>query len=96
VSATDTGIVPLCMIGTKGLYINSQGYFLPCCWVGNRYNYKTYSQFLIDDLNIYKHGIEHVLNSDYWEEFFDNFHNIAECKMKCSAHLVNKEYATNW
>ena len=96
VHATETGIVPLCMIGTKGLYINSQGYFLPCCWVGNRYNFKTYSKFLIDDLNIYKNGIENVLNNDYWEEFFDNFHNLMECKTKCAAHLVNKEYATNW
>ena len=95
VSATKN-IVPLCMIGTKGLYINSQGYFIPCCWLGNRYQYKTYSQFLIDDLNVKKHGIEKVLNNDYWQKFFDNFHNISECKSKCSAHLVNQEYATNW
>ena len=89
-------IVPLCMIGTKGLYINSQGYFMPCCWLGNRYQYDTYSQFLVDELNVKKHGIEKVLNNNYWETFFDNFHRINECKSKCSAKVVNKEYATNW
>lgn len=89
-------IVPLCMIGTKGLYINSQGYFIPCCWLGNRYNYKNYSMFLQDDLNIKKHGLEHVLNSDYWEEFFDNFYKLAECNDKCSVKLVDQKYATEW
>ena len=95
-TSANKNIIPLCMIGTKGLYINSQGYFMPCCWLGNRYQYETYSQFLIDKLNIKKHGIMQVLNSDYWIEFFENFHKISECKSKCSAHLVNKEYATNW
>lgn len=89
-------IIPLCLIGTKGLYVNSQGYFMPCCWLGNRYNYKNYSKFLHDDCNIKKMGLHHVLNSDYWEEFFAEFHNIAECKQKCSANLVDQQYATNW
>jgi len=89
-------IVPLCMIGTKGLYINSQGYFMPCCWLGNRYQYDTYSEFLVDDLNVKKHGIIKVLNNTYWEKFFDNFHTIKECNSKCSAKVVNEEYATKW
>ena len=89
-------IVPLCMIGTKGLYINSQGYFMPCCWLGNRYQYDTYSKFLIDELNVKKHGIEKVLNNEYWETFFDNFYKIKECNSKCSTKVVDKEYATSW
>lgn len=89
-------IIPLCMIGTKGLYINSQGYFIPCCWLGNRYNYKNYSMFLQDELNVKKHSLEHVLNSDYWNEFFDNFYKLTECNDKCSMHLVDQKYATEW
>jgi len=91
-----SNIIPLCMIGTKGLYINSQGYFIPCCWLGNRYNYKNYSMFLKDDLNVKKNGLEYVLNSDYWYEFFNNFHTFTECNDKCSVNLVDQKYATEW
>lgn len=89
-------IIPLCLIGTKGLYVNSQGYFMPCCWLGNRYNYQNYSMFLKDELNIQKNGLESVLNNNYWTKFFHEFHNLQECKSKCSSHVVDQTYATNW
>ena len=89
-------IIPLCMIGTKGLYVNSQGYFMPCCWLGNRYHYKNYSMFLQDGLNIKKTGLENVLNNDYWKDFFEQFHNLYDCKNKCSAKIVDQQYATTW
>ena len=30
-------VLPLCGVGNKGLFINSQGQFFPCCWLANRY-----------------------------------------------------------
>lgn len=89
-------IIPLCMIGTKGLFVNSQGYLVPCCWVGNRYNHTGMEKFSIPENNIKTNGIEKVLNATHWNNFIEEFETMIECKNKCSTHLVNKEYATNW
>lgn len=92
----DKPIVPLCMIGTKGLFVNSQGYLIPCCWIGNRYNHNGLDRFLIPENNIKTHGLETVLNSKHWENFIKDFDNMLECKNKCASNLVNEEYAINW
>lgn len=89
-------IIPLCLIGTKGLYINSQGQFIPCCWLGNRYDQKTYDVFMQDQFSVKKHGLEKVLNNNYWEEFFNNLQKNHQCREKCKASNVTLEYATNW
>lgn len=39
--APKAGVTPLCEIGHKGLFINSQGLLFPCCWVANRYNHNS-------------------------------------------------------
>ena len=90
------GIIPLCKIGTKGMFVNSRGYLIPCCWVGNRYNFSGYSRFIRDDNNIRISGLEQVLNGDHWLGFFEDFYHMRECGDKCSAHLVDESYATNW
>ena len=36
---TYNDVLPLCSTGAKGLFINSQGHFFPCCWVANRYSH---------------------------------------------------------
>jgi len=90
------GIIPLCKIGTKGMFVNSRGYLIPCCWVGNRYNHDGYSRFIRDDNNIKMKGLESVLNADHWMEFFENFYHMRECADKCSMNLVDQSYATNW
>ena len=92
----DKKIVPLCMIGTKGMFVNSQGYFIPCCWIGNRYNHNGLENFLLSDNNIKLNGIEHVLNAPHWGNFIDNFENMMECNIKCVNNIVTKEYATSW
>lgn len=89
-------IVPLCLIGTKGMFVNSQGYLIPCCWVANRYNHTGLNKFLLPSNNIKLNGLESVLNADHWNLFIDEFENMIECNNKCSSHVVDKEYATNW
>lgn len=89
-------IVPLCMIGTKGMFVNSQGYFIPCCWIGNRYNHNGLENFLIPENNIKINGLESVINGKHWNKFIDNFENMMECNIKCANHLVDQEYATSW
>ena len=89
-------IVPLCFIGTKGMFVNSQGYFIPCCWIGNRYNHNGIQQFLKPEFNIQQQGLENVLNSTQWESFIAKFDSMKECSEKCAKNLVTEEYATSW
>ena len=96
VRSSDSSIIPLCKIGTKGMFVNSRGYLIPCCWVGNRYNWNGYSRFIRDDNNIKTNGLESVLNGDHWLEFFEDFYHMRECSDKCAAALVDQSYATNW
>lgn len=92
----DTDIIPMCRIGNKGLYISSQGYFYPCCWMANRYNHTRWKQFRNDAYDLNKRSIQEVLSDPVWEDFFSNLHNHSECVNKCSAHNYSKEYATSW
>lgn len=89
-------IIPMCKIGNKGLYISSQGYFYPCCWMANRYNHLRWQQFRNDAYDLNRRSIADVLNDPIWEDFYDNLSNHSECVNKCSAHNYNKEYATSW
>lgn len=89
-------IIPLCLIGTKGIFVNSQGYMIPCCWVGNRYNHTGRHKFLKPEFNIKEKGLESVLNSPSWTNFFSEFNSMSECNTKCIKNLVNESYATSW
>jgi MoaA/NifB/PqqE/SkfB family radical SAM enzyme len=89
-------IVPLCMIGTKGMFVNSQGYLIPCCWIGNRYNHTGVKKFSTPENNIKINGIDSVLNAAHWDKFIDEFENNKECNDKCLSNLVDEQYATNW
>lgn len=89
-------IVPLCKIGSKGLFINSQGYLFPCCWVVHRYDVSNYLNFLTNDINIYKVGLESALNSSKWDNFINNIPTNMICNMKCKSNLINKDVVGRW
>lgn len=85
-------IIPLCMIGNKGLYINSKGEFKPCCWTGLRYqhNDKIFDYINFDD------SLTKVLDNPAWSNLFNDFGAVRECSEKCSVKRWNLEHATNW
>lgn len=89
-------IIPLCKIGSKGLFINSQGYLFPCCWVVHRYDVKNYLSFLTTDINISKVGLEAALNSSKWDKFMNDIPNNLICNMKCKSNLINKDVVGRW
>ena len=31
----------ICLVGNKGVFLNSQGEFYPCCWTANRYSHNS-------------------------------------------------------
>lgn len=84
-------IIPLCKIGSKGLFVNSQGYLFPCCWAVHRYDVENYRKFMTDDININKVGLEAALNSDKWQSFIDAIPSNMICNMKCKKDLLNAE-----
>lgn len=85
-------IRPLCHIGTKGLYINSQGDFFPCCWLGNRYNHNNTWD---NKFNLYKQSLTTILNDEFWENEFLEF-NYQECKQKCNTSEVTLQTVQKW
>jgi MoaA/NifB/PqqE/SkfB family radical SAM enzyme len=89
-------IIPMCSIGNKGLYISSQGYFYPCCWMANRYNHTRWNEFRNSAYDLNTRTLVDVLNDDSWHDFFNNLKNHSECVNKCSRHNYNIEYATSW
>ncbi len=89
-------IIPLCKIGSKGLFINSQGYLFPCCWIVHRYDVKNYLSFLTEDININKVGIETALNSSKWDRFIDTIPTNKICNMKCKSNLISKDVVGRW
>jgi MoaA/NifB/PqqE/SkfB family radical SAM enzyme len=88
-------VTPLCGIGNKGLYINSQGNLFPCCWVANRYSHNSEWVELSKKFNLNEKTVVEVLADPFWDGKFENF-SWNECKTKCIKAVVNQQYATEW
>lgn len=93
--APKTNITPLCEIGNKGLFINSQGLMYPCCWVANRYNHNSEWQTLAKRFDLHTRTLTEVLADPFWNTEFQSF-RWQECQTKCASIVVDQEYATSW
>lgn len=87
-------IKPICHIGNKGLFINSQGDFYPCCWVANRYSHNKHWSSLGKKYNLKKTNLSTVVADSFWNSDFTK--NSYECSTKCQSKYVDKIYATEW
>tara|TARA_B100001109_G_C18550729_1_gene329534 strand:- start:85 stop:588 length:504 start_codon:yes stop_codon:yes gene_type:complete len=88
-------IVPLCMIGNKGLYINAQGKFYPCCWTGLRY---PHNKNIFSYINL-NETLPEVLDNPMWKKLFTDLAfggGPRECGEKCSAKKWSLNHATQW
>ena len=88
-------IVPLCMIGNKGLYINAEGKFKPCCWTGLRYQH---NKNIFDYIN-FNQTLTEVLDNSMWKKLFLDLafkEGPRECGEKCDAKKWSFEHATSW
>ncbi len=92
VDIIDDKIKPLCHVGNKGLFINSQGDFFPCCWVANRYSHNDHWLEISKKFNLHKNMLKDVITNEFWNKEFIN--NSLECVNKCSKHIVTEKYAT--
>ena len=92
---TGPSIIPLCMIGNKGLYLNAQGNFYPCCWTALRYEHNND----IFDYVEQTQNLGQVLDDPMWRKLFNGMGSRSaprECGEKCSAGKWNLEHATAW
>jgi len=88
-------ILPLCSLGNKGLFINSQGRLFPCCWVANRYTHNNEWSELSKQFDLNLKPLDIVLQDTFWNAKFENF-SWTECRTKCNISVVNQQYATEW
>lgn len=87
----------ICLIGNKGVFLNSQGEFYPCCWTANRYqhndNWHTLAQHRF---NLKTRTFLDIINDDFWATEFLKFSSL-ECRTKCTPEkLGDKDHVTEW
>jgi MoaA/NifB/PqqE/SkfB family radical SAM enzyme len=88
----------VCMIGNKGVFLNSQGELYPCCWVANRYAHnRVWHVRASEMLNLYHRQLEHIVEDQFWASpEFLNFQGH-ECQTKCSLNRwQDQEHVSQW
>jgi MoaA/NifB/PqqE/SkfB family radical SAM enzyme len=88
----------VCMIGNKGVFLNSQGELYPCCWVANRYDHNNIWHTRAKEmLNLYHRRLEYIIEDQFWSSpEFLNFQSY-ECQTKCTAdRWQDREHVTQW
>jgi len=69
-------------IGNKGMFLNSQGEFYPCCWTANRYPHNQQWHDLSQSrFNLWHRSFEQILKDDFWSGDFLDFDSL-ECRTK--------------
>lgn len=87
----------ICLIGNKGVFLNSQGEFYPCCWTANRYEHNSsWHQLAAEQFNLNKRTFTDIIQDPYWQTDFLKFDSL-ECTSKCtSAQLNDPHHTTEW
>jgi MoaA/NifB/PqqE/SkfB family radical SAM enzyme len=83
----------ICFIGNKGVFLNSQGEFYPCCWTANRYKHNSnwHGKF-----NLHQQSFKQIINDEFWTTEFLKFDNL-ECKTKCTPERLNDtQHTIEW
>ena len=87
----------ICFIGNKGVFLNSQGEFYPCCWTANRYPHnQSWHDRASKNFNLWHRTFQEVISDRFWQEEFLQF-DSQECRMKCTPdRLKDREHVTEW
>jgi MoaA/NifB/PqqE/SkfB family radical SAM enzyme len=93
-------LIPACVIGERGLYIDAEGIIYPCSWVSHPFGVRrnatkeiTWGKSLWvehkDKFNLHNHSLNEILTGAYWNKLFNSFKDPAkkfvECSQKCHA-----------
>ena len=87
----------ICLIGNKGVFLNSQGEFYPCCWTANRYTHnQQWHDLARTRFNLWHRSFEQILKDDFWSTQLLEFDSL-ECRTKCTPdRLSDREHTTEW
>jgi len=87
----------ICMIGNKGVFVNSQGEFYPCCWTANRYQHnETWITMAKQRFNLNQRTFMEIISDDFWTTDFLQFDSL-ECTTKCTmSKLQDKDHVSEW
>lgn len=87
----------LCLIGNKGVFLNSHGGFYPCCWVANRYDHNAkFIEMGESKFNLHNQSLKEILADEFWSTEFLKFDNL-ECKTKCGdCAFQDESYLLDW
>ena len=107
----DKPIIPLCEIGNRGIYVNAEGVLFPCSWTSFPYTSLTHKNKTINwndsffathrnSMNLNLHSFDDIINNPLWnmcsQGFSDSEKTWVECGQKCSADVVDQNYAVGW
>lgn len=83
----------ICLIGNKGVFLNSRGEFYPCCWTANRYPHNDSWQ---GKFNLNTNTFEEIINDPFWSNEFLKFDSL-ECQTKCTpTRLIDATHTSEW
>lgn len=87
----------ICLIGNKGVFLNSLGEFYPCCWTANRYSHNAqWHSKAAENFNLNNRPFEEILKDPFWTTEFLKFDSL-ECRTKCTAdQLSDSQHTTEW
>ena len=84
------------------IYIDFEGYVLPCCWHGNRFKgkdkyndlHEIYKRYGFDNFDVKKHTIKEILDHAWYKEAMDyTIKILPTCRKHCTAgtKMSNKD-----
>ena len=87
----------ICLIGNKGVFLNSQGEFYPCCWTANRYEHnRAWHTRAQTQFNLNTKTFKEIISDPFWTTEFLEF-DSQECKTKCTPdRLTDRQHTTEW
>lgn len=87
----------ICLVGNKGVFLNSQGEFYPCCWTANRYPHnQEWHERACTQFNLWHRTFEQILQDPFWQEEFLQF-DSQECRTKCTLDKIkDRDHTTEW
>jgi len=87
----------ICLIGNKGVFLNSQGEFYPCCWTANRYEHnQDWHTRASTHFNLNTRTFQEIIADPFWTTEFLEF-NSQECRTKCTPdRLTDRQHTTEW
>lgn len=87
----------ICLIGNKGVFLNSRGEFYPCCWTATRYPHNSqWHELAQTKYNLWHRRFQDIINDSFWQQEFLLF-DSQECRTKCTTdRLKDREHVVEW